>query len=72
MVSCRKTAIEGVKRIRQSLDAINDIWMGRAARDRAAADRISADLCAGFVSLRTGRESCGVIAPVSLPRGCRP
>jgi hypothetical protein len=71
LAACRKAAIEGANRIKQSLDAINEIWMGRAARDRAAADRISMDLCAGFVSLRSGREACGVNAPVALPMGCR-
>jgi hypothetical protein len=71
LAACKKTALAGVKQVRSSLDAIHEMWMGRAAKDRATADRISVDLCGGFAALREGREACGVAGAVAQPLACK-
>ena len=71
LASCRKIAVDGAKQVKQSLDAINDIWMGRAQRDRLAADRISAELCTGFAAMREARDACGVSGAVAQPIACK-
>jgi hypothetical protein len=64
--SCRAQAIDGAKRIRQTLDLINELWMNRLppeADPRVRATALAMALCDGFADLQQGRRACGVPLP---------
>lgn len=71
LAACKQRALDGANKVKQALDGIHEIWMDRAARDRAAAEKLATDLCVGFSLMREGREACGVNAIVAAPMACR-
>jgi hypothetical protein len=72
LVSCRDTARQGADSVKQALDGIHELWMGRVSGGRADADRLAAALCDGFARVAQGRAACGVVAPVPVPASCKP
>jgi hypothetical protein len=64
LAACRARGAAGAKTLKETLDTINDLWMGRVARAANAsqqADEISERLCKGFTELRAARAACGVV-----------
>ncbi|MDB4993733.1 MAG: hypothetical protein JWM74_1165 [Myxococcaceae bacterium] len=64
LAACRARGAAGAKTLKDTLDTINDLWMGRVARAANAsqqADEISERLCKGFSELRAARAACGVV-----------
>jgi hypothetical protein len=71
LAACRARGVAGAKQIKDALDTINDLWMGRVARAPDAskqADEISERLCKGFGELRAARAACGVVVTPTEPR----
>jgi hypothetical protein len=69
--ACRARGAAGAKTLKEALDTINDLWMGRVARAPNAsqqADEISERLCKGFTELRAARTACGVVVANPEPR----
>lgn len=70
LAACRARGAAGAKTVKDALDTINDLWMGRIARAPNAsqqADEISERLCKGFSELRQARAACGVVVKASSP-----
>jgi hypothetical protein len=71
LAACRARGAAGAKTLKDTLDTINDLWMGRLARAANAsqqADEISERLCKGFTELRAARTACGVVFTSPEPR----
>ena len=70
LAACRARGAAGAKTLKDTLDTINDLWMGRVARSANAsqqADEISERLCKGFSELRAARATCGVVIDKTQP-----
>lgn len=70
LVWCHRTARDAAKLANETLDRINEVWMGRATVGRATAEQLSTDLCEALHSLAAARQACGVTESVTVPTVC--